>query len=642
MTVVDGSDKRLPFDLSLTPYMREPMDMLASRSHDAVVFIGPARTGKTLSMLEGWLTYTVTANPGDMLIIQISEEKAREFSKKRVDRLFRHSPNLHSRLSQNGFDNNVHDKILKSGMYLGLKWPSINVMSSSDYRSVALTDYDRLPESIGGEGDPFSLAQKRTQTFGSSGMTMIETSPGWDIDAEFKPDPARPHMAPPARGAVSLYNEGTRARWYWQCEESACGGWYQPSFDNFNMDAAAVFCPHCSTLVDPSRKFEINQRGKFIHEHEITGTTPHTRIASYWMEGPAAGFQNWGQLASRYKAAEQIYLTTGSQETLKARINTDWGRSYRYTTEHTKRSAEALQSRSERTGKRVVPEGVRCLVAAVDVQGGRKRRFVCQIEGRGEHGERWIIDRFNIRKSERKDSDGERLPIDPLGYVEDWDALITNVITRKYPLSDGSGREMAVIMTAIDTGGEGRKDGDSKISVTDNAYRFFRKLGRLSKKVLLVKGASTKTTYRIKETWPDNTGRKSRSASSRGDIPLYLLGTNLLKDGISAALERETEGPNFIHFPDWLGEWFYDEITAESRDDATGKWSRPGKQPNEAFDLLCYTEAVCLKIGYDKIQWSHPPQWARLWDNNSEVIQSGDVKPEPVKRTRRRAGRVNR
>ena len=77
-----------------TPYMIEPMNMLASRRHESVCFVGPARTGKTLGLLDGWLAYAVTCDPGDMLIVQMTQEKAREYSKTRVDRAIRHSPAL--------------------------------------------------------------------------------------------------------------------------------------------------------------------------------------------------------------------------------------------------------------------------------------------------------------------------------------------------------------------------------------------------------------------------------------------------------------------------------------------------------------------------------------------------------------------
>ena len=39
---------------SETPYLVHPMDSLASRLHEATVYVGPARTGKTAGLLLGW------------------------------------------------------------------------------------------------------------------------------------------------------------------------------------------------------------------------------------------------------------------------------------------------------------------------------------------------------------------------------------------------------------------------------------------------------------------------------------------------------------------------------------------------------------------------------------------------------------
>lgn len=641
MMVVDGGGKIDRFRKDLTPYMNRPMDCLASRMYDAVVFVGPARSGKTNCLLDGWVAYVVSCDPGDMLIVQISEDKAREYSKKRIDRMLRNSPKLAPMMSPHGHDNNVHDKTFRAGNYLGIKWPTVNVLSSSDYRFVALTDYDRLNEDLNGEGDPFSLASKRTQTFMSSGMTLVETSPGWEItDPDYKPDPKHPHMAPPTKGALSLYNLGTRERLYWQCD--SCSEWYQPIMEHFNMDAARPFCPHCGTLVDAARKRALNGKCEWVPEGceltpggELVGTPRESRIASFWMEGPAATFQTWASLAQMLRQAEEIYEQTGSQETLKSKINTDWGRPYQYRKAENVRSLEVIQQRSENLGDRVVPEGARCLFAAVDVQAGKRRRFVIQVVGYGEHGERWLVDRFSLRKAERKDEDGEKVRIDPAGHPEDWDLLINFVISRKYPLADESGREMPVLMTAIDTGGEA--------GVTENAYQFYRKLKRqgLHRKTMLVKGGSTINAPRMRETFPDSTGRKDRHASSKGDIPLYVLNTNLIKDTISNRLEREEPGPGYIHFPEWLGEWFYAELTYEQRD-MQGRWKKPGKGDNEAFDLFGYIDCAATKKGYDKINWQSPPPWARIWDSNSEIQAGGEQSVSkstvpPAQRQRRRS-----
>ena len=93
-------------------------------------------------------------------------------------------------------------------------------------------------------------------------------------------------------------------------------------------------------------------------------------------------------------------------------------------------------------------------------------------------------------------------------------------------------------------------------------------------------------------------------------MPLYLLQTNMLKDRISNALQRDTPGANYVHFPDWLGEWFYDELTYEERG-ADGKWTKPGKGANEAFDLKVYAHALVILRGYERINWVKPPSWAQ-------------------------------
>ena len=44
----NGAGNSVPWDPDLAPYVIEPMNCLASREYDAVVFVGPARTVKPL------------------------------------------------------------------------------------------------------------------------------------------------------------------------------------------------------------------------------------------------------------------------------------------------------------------------------------------------------------------------------------------------------------------------------------------------------------------------------------------------------------------------------------------------------------------------------------------------------------------
>ncbi|EMH0680430.1 phage terminase large subunit family protein [Klebsiella aerogenes] len=644
MRVPLGAGNSVPWDPLVAPYIIEPMNCLSSREYDAVVFVGPARTGKTIGLVDGWVVYNIVCDPCDMLVVQMTEEKAREHSKKRLARTFRVSPDVACRLSPNRNDNNVYDRTFLAGNYLKIGWPSVNIMSSSDYKSVALTDYDRFPEDVDGEGDAYSLASKRTTTFMSSGMTLVEGSPGRDI-TDVKWRRRSPHEAPPTTGSLSLYNSGDRRRWYWPCPH--CGEHFQPIGDTVTgfqgiadpvlaSEAAFIECPHCAGKILPQQKRELNAKGVWLREGEtitaagVRGGTPRrARIASFWMEGPAAAYQTLTQLVYKRLIAELEYETTGSEQTLKTVTNTDWGQPYLPRAAMDQRQSDELMARAEIYGKRLVPPQVRFLVAAVDVQGGKKRRFVVQIIGYGQHGERWLIDRYNIKTSLRCNGDGEALPIEPGGYPEDWDLLISDVLEKTYRLQSDERREMPVMCMAVDSGGE---DG-----VTDNAYKFWRRCKRngMGKRVYLFKGDSTTRQKLITKTYPDNTNRSDRKAGARGDVPVYLLQTDRLKDGIHNNLKRETAGPGFIHFPDWIGEWFYDELTYEIRG-TDGKWKKPGQGANEALDLFCYCHALVVLRGYEKIKdWGNPPAWAISQAVNDELkappavsTQAADESPE--------------
>ncbi|CAM6922097.1 phage terminase large subunit family protein [Escherichia coli] len=650
MRVPMGAGNSVPWDPLVAPYVIEPMNCLASREYDAVIFVGPARTGKTIGLIDGWVIYNVICDPADMLIIQMTEEKAREHSKKRLARTFRVSPEVVSRLSPNKNDNNVYDRTFLAGNYLKIGWPSVNIMSSSDYKCVALTDYDRFPEDIDGEGDAFSLASKRTTTFMSSGMTLVESSPGRDVK-DVKWRRTSPHEAPPTTGILSLYNRGDRRRWYWPCPH--CGEYFQPCGDvvaGFRdiadpvlaSEAAYIQCPSCSGRIMPEQKRELNGRGIWLRDGESInadgsryGDPRRSRIASFWMEGPAAAYQTLSQLVYKLLTAEQEYETTGSEETLKTVINTDWGLPYLPRASMEQRKSELLEQRAEPVPSRSVPDGVNFLVATVDVQAGRHRRFVVQVTGYGSRGERWIIDRYNITQSLRSDCDGESQRIDPASYPEDWDVLLTDVFHKSWPLASDPSQQMRLMAMAVDSGGE---DG-----VTDNAYKFWRRCRRdgLGKRIYLFKGDSIRRAKLITRTFPDNTGRTGRRAQAAGDVPLWLLQTDALKDRVNNALWRDSPGPGYVHFPDWLGSWFYDELTYEERS-SDGKWSKPGRGANEAFDLMVYAEALVILHGYEKIRWPDAPEWAsrETWlecvQDSTEPSSSPEPVSTPVKKQKRK------
>ena len=147
---------------------------------------------------------------------------------------------------------------------------------------------------------------------------------------------------------------------------------------------------------------------------------------------------------------------------------------------------------------------------------------------------------------------------------------------------------------------------------------------------MLIKGATTRAAPKLEERYPDNTRRKDRKAESRGDVPVWFLNTNQIKDVIANNIAREEPGPGHMHWPDWLKAWFFDELTAENRKD-DGTWEKIGPR-NEAFDLYAYAYAALLKLGLNRMDWANPRPWAMPWDDNPEILsgEEGNGEPGPL------------
>jgi phage terminase large subunit GpA-like protein len=621
------ANERGAWSRALTPMWTEPLDLLASREYRGIVVAGPARTGKTFALVDGALAYIVTCAPADMLVVQMSQDAARDFSRTEVDRVIRHSPELSARLSPRLSRDNLHDKLFRAGNMLKIAWPVITQLASRTFQTVILTDFDR-PENrdnVDGEGPLWDLALKRVETHMSRGKCLAESSPGEDI---ISPDwrPTMPHEAPPARGILALYNRGTRARWFWKCLH--CGEPFQaepgiapfglPAFDELAKlvlqqdlnelatQYAKVVCKACGGLHLQADRVELNRTGVWVHEGQrildgvITGGRRRTPIASYWLGGVAAVYQTWHSMVYRYLGAVQTFAKIGDESQLRSVTYQDLGAPYLSRALVKRRTGAQLIARAESWTQGTVPAGVRFLTGAVDVSA---HKFVVQVQGWGVDLETWLIDRFSISASKRPE--GARFAaLAPAGYAEDWQVLREQLIGRTYPLERDPTKFMPIMLILCDSGG--------KEGVTERAYDFWRGLRRefagRRMQFLLVKGTGKKDAPRVERTFPDSTGRRDRPGGGRGDVPVWLLGTDALKDSVANDLLRDEPGPGYFHLPDWLEPAVFDELTAEVR---TAKgWTRPGGVPNESFDLSVYNRGATILLNAERINWSKPPRWA--------------------------------
>jgi len=620
-----------PWKNTTAPYMIEPMNTFTSSEYSGEVFVGPAQSAKTQALILNVLAYSIKVEPMDLMLVSPTMLDGRDFSIRRVDRLHFYSPKIGELLIPGANNDNTFDKHYSNGMLFTIGWPTRSQLAGKPIGRVVLTDRDRMDDDIEGDGEPFDLAAKRTTTFGRYAMTLAESSPSRPVE-NLKWIPKSPHEAPPCKGILGLYNRGDRRRWYWPCPH--CSTYFEGRFDMLTYlskdeapdmtnlersESVRMGCPACGALIHPDERDEMQQWGVWVkdgqgvtNEGKVFGPKPRTAIASFWLNGVAAAFTNWKKLISNYLDAADDFERTGSEDGFKKFYNNDLGEPYIPKNTNDLRLPETLKARAEKgLPERQVPEGVRFLVALVDVQKNMWRVNVYGILP-GAPFDTLVIDRFDIRKSKRTDGDGDQLWVKPHSYLEDWDEITTHVIDKEYPLGDGSGRMMGIKFTGCDSGG--------KEGVTTMAYNYYRRLREQNKhrRFILTKGDPTPGAPRTRITYPDSQ-RKDMKAGARGDIPLLMLSSNMLKDDLNGRLDCMMPGKGMFRFPDWLPDQFYSEMCAEVR---TQKgWENPSSSRNEDTDLSYMMIGLCVSelIRVEHLNWENPPGWAAPLDKNDLV-----------------------
>ncbi len=646
-----GSGHTTPWSPQKTPYLLEPMDTLTSLDYQGMIFVGPARTGKTAMSL-GWLTHTVTCDPSDMMFVQMDRENARKFSNGDLKRFLESSPEVRKRQLLKRQADNTFDKTFDSGMRFLLTYPTASNLSGITVPRLWLIDYERMDDSVEGEGTPYDMAAKRAQTAGRFGMTVAEASPNPNKEImDPKWVPSTPHEGPPIKGIFELYNRGDRRRFYWFCPE--CGDPFEPDFKLLRgyegardmieaKEKTYLLCPCCGSVIEPRYKSVLNLKGMWVpdgakvtRDREIVSipgmNVARSNIASFWLKGPAAAYTTWGELAVKYLLATKALEDTGDDGPLRTTVTTDQGTYYIPASRLSERTPEQLIEKAEDWGSTeeqpTVPSGVRFMTATVDVQ---KTAFVVQVNGYYANGDIVVIDGFKIRLADRTNADGDKVPIDPFAYGEDWECLRKQVIQRTYPLADDSGRRMKIRAVGCDSGG-----GEGAAA---NAYNFWRGLKKTEegwhRTFLLLKGEPSRTAPRARTTFPDSSQR-SKHAIARGDVPVLMLNSNSLKDQLSSMLARRvgqvdenTPKGGMLRYPNWMPMWFYQQLTTEIRTEKG--WENPRKRRNEVFDLSYYAIGMVVRpiekdspfihFGLERIDWESPPSWAAEWDTNDAVF----------------------
>ncbi len=560
ITVSEWADKyrRLPTEsssesgmwkTSRTPYLRKIMDSISDPTVRKVSIMSSAQIGKS-ELIINTIGYYAHIDPTSILLVQPTVDAGKGFSKKRIGPSIRDTPALKKVFIEK--ESSILEKKFMGGFLSIVGANSPAGLSSQPIQILCCDEVDRYELSAGHEGDPVSLAEKRTTTF-------------QDIDKHIFVS------TPTIEGVSRIEHEfrlGTMEEWEIPCP--ACGEYQVLTWNKikFTLDEkrklvdsedVLCVCEHCGEFNNEY----VWKRG--MAEGRWKESQLNKEIKSFHLSSLVSPWKTWDKIVKDFLSSKN------DREKLKVWTNTELGETFALLGDGV--DTMKLYERREKYGCDL-PEGVLILTAAVDVQDDR---FEVDITGWGRNYESWAIKYTKIY--------GE------LTKSEVWDRL-DFYLNQTFKFKNGN--ELSIANVCLDTGGH----------FTTEAYKFCKR----AKKYRLrgIKGMGGNGIQFLHKT----------TIIKEHKIRIQILGVNSGKETVMGRLKTEDIGESYCHFPSEPEKGYdlayFEGLTAEhqiikmvsGRPQALWELKRSGLR-NEPFDLRNYNTAaleMLMPINFDALE----------------------------------------
>lgn len=517
--------------------------------------------------------YFIDQDPAPILVIQPTLSVGKAWSNDRLSPMIRDTPSLAA----------VFDQIRsrdKNNTQLYKKFPGGHVtiaganspasLSSRPIRVVLGDEVDRYPASAGDEGDPLTLAFRRSTNFWNrkrlSGSTPTIAGAS-RIEEKFEQSDKRYFFVPCP-----------------DCGEHQVLKWAQVNWTDSKPSTARYACISCGVLWDDGDRNEAVRLG------EWRATAPFTGIAGFHFWQAYSPWTDLEEIVSDWLAAQ------GNAQRLKVFVNTTLAETW-------KEKGEApewrrLYDRAEDYPIGSIPDGVMFLTAGVDVQ---KDRLEVSIWGWGRGVESWLIDH-------------RVLSGDP--YKADvWDALDKIVgETWNHP----GGADLSLVKVAIDSG-----------YATLEVYKFIKR--HRPDIVFAVKGVDRGSAGVGLPKKIDVTTEAGKKKKRRGGEVWPVVGAIYKSElygffGLDAPTRESGEAypEGYVHlakFPDEVFKQIAAEqlVTRVVRFQRRTEWEKT-RERNEVLDCRVYARAAAAVYGLDRFTDKH-------WQIIGDHLKSKQIKP---------------
>jgi phage terminase large subunit GpA-like protein len=568
------------YSSDMTPYAVEWMDSVNDPTASGTILMVASQLGKT-EVLNNVVGYFMDIEPAPILMVQPTIDLAESWSKERLAPMIRDTPALRDKVSDprsRDSGNTLLHKIFPGGniAMAGANAPS--GLASRPRRVVLLDEEDRFPTSAGSEGDPASLAIRRTETFWNP--VIFETS------------------TPTVKGISRIearFEESDQRRLWCPCPK--CGGyqtlkWAQIRYDPEGDGSDAVYvCDRCEAPISDDDRRMMVRRGEWRPEF------PERTLRGYHLNGLASLFRHKRGYKNRLHqmVADHISAKRKGKEVLRTWVNTFLAETWEDEGESV--AWEPLMQRRENWGD--FPPGALLVTAGIDIQGDRiEMEFV----GWGPGEESWSIDYVVIM------GDFNRPEVQ---------AELDQQLDRTWEHPNGT--IMRVTAALVDSGHKSR-----------SVYDYTKKRER--RKIYACKGRGGPSVPLL--------SRPTRQGKARA--ALFSVGTDTAKEIIYSRLQSADLGPGYMHFPSNRDETWFRQLTAETKVTRYkngvpySRFENPSKARNEALDIRVYALAALqlLNVNWERLAASFVPEKK----SDPQPGKSGEKSAKPP---RSRSGWVN-
>lgn len=355
----------------------------------------------------------------------------------------------------------------------------------------------------------------------------------------------------------AAYLESDQRRYFVPCQHCGDGfviTWATIQWEQGKPETAVCVCPECGGVHEERDKPAMLRAGVW----RSTGTGDG-RTAGFHLPALLSPFETWADIAWEHGRVH------ADPSRLKSWVNTKLGETWEEAAAQDVDSA-ALSRRVEYWGE-VAPHGVSVITAGIDTQDSW---LAIEIVGHGAGEESWSLDWIRLNGD----------PTSPQLWAE-LDLILSRTWT--HPKAG----TLPIAAACMDSGGH----------FTSRVLDFTTP--RHHRRVYAIKGASRAGLA----AWPHRP-----SPSKHGRRPIYLIGTDTLKEVVFARLAKAEAGPGFVHIPEGRETAWFAEMTAEkpytkySKGRAVREWKKKATERNEAFDCRVYAAAALESLkssGFD-------------------------------------------